>query len=101
MRSESVPVKGSDPPSAELHANDVLVLFTDGLTEAAASDGDMFGDERLEDAVRAITPDLTARDVLLALEGACRGWLRGVEPEDDLTLLVMRVDGGSAGGGSA
>jgi sigma-B regulation protein RsbU (phosphoserine phosphatase) len=81
--------------AVELRANDVLVLFTDGLTEAAASDGDMFGDERLEDAVRAITPDLTARDVLSALEGACRGWLRGTEPDDDLTLLVMRVDGGA------
>ena len=57
----------------------------------------MFGDERLEELLKSIIPEpeVTARAVLVTLEDACRVWVRGADLEDDLTLLVMRVNGGT------
>jgi hypothetical protein len=56
----------------------------------------MFGDERLEETVRQLDPRATAGVALKDLETACRQWTGGVELEDDLTMLVLRVDGGTA-----
>jgi len=78
-----------------LEPEDILVLYTDGLTDAVDAGGAMFGDERLEEAVRNLDPGGTAGDALATLETACRRWTGGVELEDDLTLLVLRVDGGT------
>jgi sigma-B regulation protein RsbU (phosphoserine phosphatase) len=74
-----------------LDRRDMLVLYTDGLTEAVDAGGDMFGDERLEAAVRALDPGSSAREGLMAIEGACRSFSDGTDLEDDLTVLVLRV----------
>jgi sigma-B regulation protein RsbU (phosphoserine phosphatase) len=79
----------------ELEPEDILVLYTDGLTDAVGAGGAMFGDERLEEAVRNLDPRATAGEALATLETECRRWTGGAELEDDLTLLVLRVDGGT------
>jgi len=86
---------GVEFEEGEVHLDrrDMLVLYTDGLTEAVDSTGDMFGDERLEAAVRALDPGTSARDLLFSIEGACRIFSDGIDFEDDLTVLVLRVDG--------
>jgi sigma-B regulation protein RsbU (phosphoserine phosphatase) len=82
----------------DLKPEDVVILFTDGLTEATRADGDMYGDERLEDEVRRLEPGRSARESLNRLESACRGWTDGAELEDDLTMLILRINGGRQGG---
>ncbi len=82
-----------------LNARDILLLYTDGLTEAADDRGDMFGDERLEATLKAADPCVSARETLQQIESACRRFSNAAELEDDLTVLVLRV-GETAGTGS-
>jgi sigma-B regulation protein RsbU (phosphoserine phosphatase) len=72
-----------------LAPGDTLVLYTDGIVEARGPSGEMFGVERIEDALRTCSgaPQCAVDSItkaLLAFEA-------GVRPGDDQTLLVMQV----------
>jgi len=67
---------------------DTLVLYSDGVTEAAKDDGEEFGRIRLLDTVRA-NKDLTAALLLDAIVAAVQNY-GGREQADDLTLVVAR-----------
>ena len=74
-------------------AGDLLVLYSDGLTESRGSGG-LYGEQRLLAEVRAhapaaATPGLLLREVL----DAVTDHRAGAPAEDDLTLLVARVGG--------
>jgi sigma-B regulation protein RsbU (phosphoserine phosphatase) len=69
---------------------DVLLLFSDGLSERAAPSGELFGRERLRAAAAAVRRD-PARIALYLLLGEVQGWSGGREAEDDLTLILARV----------
>jgi sigma-B regulation protein RsbU (phosphoserine phosphatase) len=74
---------------------DVVVLYTDGITEAAAAGADpedpetMFGDAALEDVVRrhAHLPAVGIKEAILAAVSRHTG---GAEQSDDITLVVIR-----------
>ncbi len=70
---------------------DLLVLYTDGISEAALASGEQFGEERLYAALAAMPAALPACEVAARLLATLRGFLDGVEPQDDITLLVLRV----------
>jgi sigma-B regulation protein RsbU (phosphoserine phosphatase) len=72
--------------AVELQAGDLLVLVTDGVTEARGS-GDQFGEERLR-AVLA-SSGRTAAEVAEGIEGAVLAHLAG-HPQDDLAIVVVR-----------
>ena len=74
-----------------LEPGDLLVLYTDGVSEAANAAGEMFDESRVYDVVDAMPPGLTAREVAERLLAALHGFLDGVEPQDDVTLVVVRV----------
>jgi serine phosphatase RsbU (regulator of sigma subunit) len=70
----------------ELDAGDVVVVSTDGLSEASR-DGEMFG----EDGIRAVLDahgHRRASDVVEELVAAVRAWADG--PLDDLTVVVLK-----------
>jgi len=71
----------------ELRLGDVLVLYTDGVTEARNRNGELYGPERLAAAVARLAsePVEAIRDGLLA---DVRAWMP--KQEDDLTLLIAR-----------
>ena len=69
---------------------DLLVLYTDGLTEARRrSDGELFGEPRLTSAVTAAR-DGTAEDIADAVMRAVTDWA-GSGPRDDRALAVARL----------
>lgn len=74
-----------------LHPGDVLVFYTDGLSEAANPGGELFSDERLVDFVAALPRSLSAREVGEALLLEVEHHLAGLEAQDDRTLVVLRV----------
>jgi len=74
----------------DLDAGDLLVLYTDGITEARSPSGEMFGIERLLEVARAAGPAEPARSVCARILEAVRAHT-GVHAEDDLTALVLRV----------
>ena len=74
-----------------LQPGDLLVLFSDGVTEAR-NDGEIeFGESRLEALVKA-RREAPLEDIQRQVLKAVRDW-SGEELEDDMTLLVVRATG--------
>jgi serine phosphatase RsbU (regulator of sigma subunit) len=72
-----------------LEPGDLIVLYTDGLTEAANPAGDEFGIDRLEAVVRRhATEPLVA--LAVAIETAIEVFVDGTPFGDDRTLVVLR-----------
>jgi sigma-B regulation protein RsbU (phosphoserine phosphatase) len=72
-----------------LQRGDLLVLFTDGVTDRDNALGESFGAERLKQAAAARRHD-PARIALYSLLGEVQGWSSGSPAEDDMTLLVAK-----------
>jgi sigma-B regulation protein RsbU (phosphoserine phosphatase) len=72
-----------------LAEGDMLLLYTDGLTEAFSPDGDLFGDMRLMDALGAIQQH-TADEVLVLVEHRLNEFIETVPLGDDLTMLSVK-----------
>jgi phosphoserine phosphatase RsbU/P len=73
-----------------LEAGDVVVAYTDGVSEAFNPRGEEFGEERLA-AVVAEGRDLSAARLVEHVAAAVESW-RGQSPaHDDFTLVVARV----------
>jgi serine phosphatase RsbU (regulator of sigma subunit) len=68
---------------------DVLVVYSDGVTEAQSDSGELFGEDGLLAAVQA-NASLPAAGLLKAIAEAARRF-GGKEHQDDLTLLVARA----------
>jgi serine phosphatase RsbU (regulator of sigma subunit) len=88
----------------ELLPGDTLVWYTDGLVESVDRNGRQFGDRRLQRLLRKI--DHTTTDVGGVREHIVRAtlaFLGGQRADDDITLVVARVEAGmlraSSGGG--
>ncbi|MCA9284376.1 MAG: serine/threonine-protein phosphatase [Phycisphaerales bacterium] len=75
-----------------LEPGDVLLLCSDGVTEAAAADGELFGDERLRAAL-ANAPDGSAQSMRQAIEAAVDQYTGPRPLADDRTVLVVRWNG--------
>lgn len=74
----------------QLESGDILVAYTDGVTEALNTDGEEFGEHRLQDAI-ARTAHLRADQVCDLLVREVESWCDGAPQHDDLTLLIMKV----------
>ncbi|GAB4427389.1 MAG: hypothetical protein Kow00106_23240 [Anaerolineae bacterium] len=76
----------------QLAAGDVLVFYTDGLTEAENERGEPFGEAGLIEAMRACAdrPASAIKDHLIATVEEFRG---AAPPFDDTTLVVVRYTG--------
>jgi serine phosphatase RsbU (regulator of sigma subunit) len=76
--------------SVDLHPGELLVLYTDGVTDANSTAGEFFGVERLREVVCA-TGQLSAQNVCdLVFERVDR-FQAGAMQYDDMALLVVRM----------
>ncbi|MFN8589389.1 MAG: GAF domain-containing SpoIIE family protein phosphatase [Candidatus Eisenbacteria bacterium] len=74
-----------------LEPGDVLIAFTDGISEAANVEGELFGEQRVAEIVRALDCPLDARGIAARLLHEVDAHLGTEEAQDDRTLLVLRV----------
>jgi sigma-B regulation protein RsbU (phosphoserine phosphatase) len=72
-----------------LAAGDMLLLYTDGLTEAFSPAGELFGETRLMDALAAIQKH-TADEVIVLVEHRLNEFIETVPLGDDLTMLSVK-----------
>jgi sigma-B regulation protein RsbU (phosphoserine phosphatase) len=70
---------------------DILVAFTDGVSEALNEQGEEFGEGRLE-ALLIRSIGCTADEISARLTTAMREWIAGAEQHDDLTFIVLAVN---------
>ena len=74
----------------QLQEGDVLVTFTDGITEAMNVANEEFSDERLEKFSLKIS-DLSAQEMLDQIVEKVNEFTKGAEQSDDITCLIVRV----------
>ena len=77
-----------------LNPGDILVLFTDGITEARAPDKDMtedklFGEDRLIQVIKD-NASLPAREIQAAILQAVSAHTKNKPQDDDITLVIIK-----------
>jgi len=76
----------------ELRPGDVLVIYTDGVTDAVNSSNEVFGKERLESILssdNALTPEVMVTEIVDALHR----FEEGSDQADDVTILAVGYNG--------
>jgi sigma-B regulation protein RsbU (phosphoserine phosphatase) len=79
-----------DTAAIDLRPGDALILYTDGVVEAFDEKGDLFGDERWLNAIRAL-PDWNAEESLQFLMKRVDDYVGFTRQSDDITCLVFRA----------
>ena len=72
-----------------LKPTDLLVLYSDGITEAKESHEEEFGEQRLENLITA-NYERSLPEIQTEILEAVKKW-SGQEPEDDMTLVLVRA----------
>lgn len=83
--------------SVSIAPGDLLILYTDGVTDAEDGHGDFFGEDRLLEALdmAAAKPNgagHTAQEVQDAIMGAVHDFVGNADQTDDITLMVLVRD---------
>ncbi|MEK6304612.1 MAG: SpoIIE family protein phosphatase [Acidobacteriota bacterium] len=74
----------------QMEPGDVLVAYTDGVTEALNSSEEQFGEPRLRE-IAARSAHHSAAELSKVIVEQVRGWCGDTAQQDDLTLVVMKV----------
>jgi sigma-B regulation protein RsbU (phosphoserine phosphatase) len=69
---------------------DVLVMYTDGVTEAQNPAGEEFGRDRLLEAAKSAY-ELPAREMIASIEMAVLAWTAGAGANDDVTFFIIKA----------
>lgn len=72
-----------------LQPGDVLVIYSDGVTEAASPNGEEFGATRLYEVV-ARNVDASAAGIRDRIESALTKFSQGTQAADDITLVIVK-----------
>jgi sigma-B regulation protein RsbU (phosphoserine phosphatase) len=77
----------------QLEHNDILVYYTDGITEAMNKNKELFGAARLETVIQKNA----AKSAAAIQEEVCQeivNFLQKASQQDDMSMIVMKVKGG-------
>ena len=78
---------------AQIGTGDILILYTDGVTEARSRTGEQLGEDRLHRIVQR-NSKMTAQELLDVIYDEVYQHSRSMIQNDDITLVVMKVVGG-------
>lgn len=76
----------------QLHAGDVLVLYTDGVSEAENRDGEFYGEARLHKALNALI-EQSAEGLVQRVLSSVSEYTGGHPQSDDITVVSLRYRG--------
>lgn len=86
--------------SAVLAPGDLLLVTTDGVTEARDPSGALFGAGRLAELLNGLPRPAHPEETIRAIENAVDDFKAGRPPADDLTVIAVAWRGGDAAAGS-
>ena len=69
----------------------MLVVYSDGLNEAENREQEQFGDDQILELLQTM-PEASAQQTIEALYGAVQEHRDGAEPNDDLTIMSIRIN---------
>lgn len=87
-------VKDMEYKKGEIHlsSNDVLYLYTDGVTEAQNSDDEFYSKERLEETLKlANVNEISVKDSVDYIRQSIDKFIDGAERSDDITILAAKI----------
>lgn len=98
LRAEAVPIgMFADAQFAatkfQLAKDDIFVAYTDGITEAANTSGELWGLERLESLLRSCSR-MAPSEIVERILAEVSNFAHGESQRDDVTLVVMKVQEG-------
>jgi sigma-B regulation protein RsbU (phosphoserine phosphatase) len=74
-----------------LQSGDLLLLYTDGISEAMTHDDEEWGEQRMIQAASAVR-NQEAGEVLRAMFDAADKFTAGAPQHDDMTMLILKLD---------
>jgi serine phosphatase RsbU (regulator of sigma subunit) len=86
----AIPKAAYRDATTALAPGDLLVIFTDGVTEAVDTSEQEFGEARLEEILRRNGTD-TSAEICDRIVAAVRDFESGADQNDDITLVVARA----------
>ena len=78
--------------TAKLSPGDTVVLYTDGITEAVDSTGELYGEERLLKAINNQNY-LNTKDILQYIKQDTHKFTKEMPQSDDMTMLIFKYTG--------
>jgi serine phosphatase RsbU (regulator of sigma subunit)/CHASE2 domain-containing sensor protein len=81
-----------DEGEVTLNPGDVLIMFTDGVTEAEDRAKNQYGDEPFEEYVVGLR-HLSAQEIGENIREEILEFSKGIHPVDDLTVVVVKIEG--------
>ncbi|MHB0970013.1 MAG: SpoIIE family protein phosphatase [Thermoanaerobaculia bacterium] len=79
---------GHLPLATTVRPGEMVVAYSDGVIEAQSPDGEFFGTQRLTDVLRSAPQN--PKQVVDSVLDAIAGFTGGLEPYDDVTLMVIQ-----------
>ncbi len=76
--------------TVQLESGDLIVLFTDGVTEAKSPEDEEFTDEKLEAEVKDVA-GLDSGEILEKIKHSVYDHANGAFQSDDITIIVIKV----------
>ena len=86
---DGMPYEGE---SLLLNKGDMLVMYTDGVTEAMNEQGELYGETRLEKTLERHSED-TTQQLIDRIMDSIQQHVKDAEQSDDITLLVLKYEG--------
>jgi sigma-B regulation protein RsbU (phosphoserine phosphatase) len=74
-----------------LQPGDLLLLYTDGISEAMTDDDEEWGEDRMIQAATKARGN-HADEILAAMFTACDKFTAGAPQHDDMTMLILKLD---------
>ena len=74
----------------KLQKNDVLVMYTDGISEAMNKRGEEFSEEKLEKLALSLS-NKSAEQILNEINQEVQNFVSGNIQSDDITMIVIKV----------
>ncbi|RME25087.1 MAG: LacI family transcriptional regulator [Deltaproteobacteria bacterium] len=81
-----------DDRSLEVDTGDLVLFYTDGVTEAMNEQGEMFGEQRLKEALNRYA-DLPVDEIVSNIVRDLQEFMK--EQHDDITLMVLKRSSGN------
>ena len=76
----------------QLFPGDSVFVYTDGVTEATSSEKELFGTDRMLEALNK-EPDAEPDEILATVMGEINRFMDGEEQFDDITMLCLKYNG--------
>lgn len=73
-----------------LHPGDLLVIYTDGVTEAFDAQGEMFAETRLKKAVAEVASN-KAGEVVQHVKESLQHFTQGAPQSDDIAMIAVKI----------